>query len=300
MRTTSRFLRAALLLGALPALAAAQRDGDRVDTTLVIDRGGVVQLDGIAGEIHVTGAERRDVKIDATIERGRFELSASSGRIGLRTRSVGGRQTGARMTITVPTGTRVRIGTVSGEVTVRGTMGEVVVKSTSGDVEVTAARERAEISSVSGKIELSDASGRIALESVSGGITVEDVEGDLTAEAVSGDVNIRRARLSELGAKVMSGSIHYDGSISAAGTYRLNTHSGSVTMVLPANSSAQLSLETFSGRINSEFPLTLQPGETGARRGRRMEFTLGQGGARITAGAFSGSIYIRRGATTTR
>ncbi len=300
MRRNSRLLRAALLLAALPTLAAAQGDGDRVDTTLVLDRGGLVQLDGVAGEVRVTGSDRRDVKIDATIERGRFELTTSSGRIALRTRSASGRQTGARMDVAVPVGTRLRIGTVSGTVTVRGSMGEVIVRSTSGSVEVTGARERLEVNSVSGEIEVNDATGRIALESVSGGITAEDVEGDLTAEAVSGDVDIRRARLRELGAKVLSGSIRYDGSLAANGTYRLNAHSGSVTMVLPANSSAALSLETFSGRINSEFPLTLQPGETGPRRGRRMEFTLGQGGAQITAGAFSGSIYIRRGAATTR
>ena len=62
---------------------------------------------------------------------------------------------------------------------------------------------------------------------------------------------------------------------------------------------ALLELETFSGRINSDFPLTLQPGETGGRRGRRMEFTIGNGGARVTAQAFSGNINIRRGTTTT-
>lgn len=301
MRQTLRFLGALLLLlGAVPALASAQRDGDRIDTTLALSRGGLVQLDGVSGDIRVLGSDRGDVAIDASIERGRFELSATNDRIALRTRSVGGQQSGARYSVTVPRGTRLSIATVSGRVEVRATMGEVAIRSTSGSVEVSGARERLEVSSVSGDIDASDATGRVSLETVSGSITADQVSGTLGAEAVSGSITLRRMTLRELHAKAMSGSIRFEGSIAPTGTYRLNAHSGTITMTLPANTGASLELETFSGRINTDFPLTLQPGETGIRRGRRMEFTLGSGGARISASAFSGSINIRRGATTTR
>lgn len=295
-----RFLATLALLGALPLVAEAQRDGDRVDTTLTISRGGLVQLDAVSGQFRVVGSSRSDVRIQASIERGRLELSTSSSRIGLRTRSVGGRQTGARFEVEVPVGTRVAIGTVSGTIVVVGTMGEVTAKSTSGSTEVRGARDRLEIGSVSGEVDVRDATGRMSVESVSGTIHIEDVEGDLRAEAVSGDVNVRRARLTELRANAMSGSVRYEGTIAPSGSYRLNSHSGSITMTIPAGTNALLDLETFSGRINTDFPLTLQPGETGGRRGRRMEFTLGQGGARITAGAFSGSINIRRGSAGNR
>lgn len=300
MRHSLRFLGALVLLGAIPALASAQRDGDRVDTTLALTSGGLVQLDGISGDIRVVGSDRSDVTIDASIERGRFELSVSDSRIALRSRSVGGRQEGGRYSVTVPRGTRLSISTVAGRIEVRATMGEVAIRSTSGSVEVSGARGRLEVASVSGDVDASDATGRVSLETVSGTITADQVSGDLSAEAVSGSIALRRMTLQELHAKAMSGSIRFEGGIAPSGSYRLNAHSGTITMTLPANTGAALELETFSGRINTDFPLTLQPGETGIRRGRRMEFTLGNGGARISASAFSGSINIRRGATTNR
>jgi DUF4097 and DUF4098 domain-containing protein YvlB len=134
------------------------------------------------------------------------------------------------------------------------------------------------------------------VDGVSSTVYADDLAGELNVETVSGEITLRRGALTDLVATAVSGTIVYEGTLSTHGSYRLNTHSGSVTLGLPANVGALLELETFSGRINSDFPLTLQPGETGGRRGRRMEFTLGNGGARVTAGAFSGNINIRRGA----
>lgn len=291
---TTHSLRALLLLGALPLAAAAQRDGDRVDTTVVLDRGGVVQLGAVSGEIRVVGADRRDVRIIAEIERGRFETSFTAARVGISTRSVGGRQSSARYDVIVPIGTRVIASTVSGRIEIAATGGEVSARSTSGSVEVRGARERLEATSVSGDIDVRDVTGRIRLEAVSADLEVEQARGELSAETVSGTISIRRSELESLRASAVSGTISYEGTLVRTGSYRMNTHSGSVTLAVPASSGAMLELETFSGRISSDFPLTMQPGETG-RRGRRMEFTIGDGGARVTIGAFSGNITIRRG-----
>ena len=53
---------------------------------------------------------------------------------------------------------------------------------------------------------------------------------------------------------------------------------------------AQLSISTFSGAIDSDFPITLRAGEhgIGAAQAKRLNFTLGQGTARIIAETFSG------------
>lgn len=286
-------VRALLLAGALPLAALAQDNGDRVDTTLAISRGGHVDLGNVSGEIRVSGSNRSDVKITATMDRGRLELSASPMRVALRTRSVNNRQSSAYIEVQVPVGTRVTASTVSGLVEVRATQAEVIAKSVSGRVDVRGARERLDAETVSGTIDLRDVQGRMSIEGVSADIDVDEAQGDITAETVSGSIRIRRSRLTGLRAEAVSGTISYEGNLDANGSYRMNTHSGSVTMTLPASVSATLELETFSGRINSDFPLTLQPGQA-TGRGRRMEFTLGNGGARVTAGAFSGNITIRR------
>lgn len=291
--STAPLLRALLFVGAFPLAATAQRDGDRVDTTVVLDRGGIVQLGAVSGEIRVVGTDRRDVRIVAEIERGRFETSFTSGRVGISTRSVDGRQGAARYDVIVPIGTRVMATTVSGRIEVTATAGEVSARSVSGSVEVRGARERLEATSVSGDIDVRDVTGRLRAETVSGDLDVEEAQGDLTAETVSGAISIRRSGLESLRVTAVSGSIGYEGTLTRTGSYRLNTHSGSALLAVPAASGAILELETFSGRISSDFPLTMQPGETG-RRGRRMEFTIGDGGARVTIGSFSGNITIRR------
>src|SRR3712207_7977757 len=38
-----------------------------------------------------------------------------------------------------------------------------------------------------------------------------------------------------------------------------DAHSGDVRLVVPADAGAQISVETFSGTIDSDFPMTLQP-----------------------------------------
>ncbi len=237
------------------------------------------------------------MRISASIERGRLELSATTMRIGLRTRSVNNRQGSAFIEVQVPIGTRVTATTVSGLVEVRGTQAEVVAKSVSGRVDVRGSRERLDVETVSGTLDLRDVQGRISVEGVSTDIELADVVGDVSAETVSGTIQILRSRLSGLRAETVSGTIAYSGNLDANGSYRMETHSGGITLTLPANVGATLELETFSGRITSDFPLTLQPGEATGRR-RRMEFTLGGGGARVTAGAFSGNITIRRAAAT--
>lgn len=282
------------LAATLPARAAAQRDGDRIDTTFALARGGLVQLGAVSGEIRVVGSDRRDVRVTANLERGYFDVSATPNRVEIRTRSVNNRQGQARYDVQVPVGTRVTATTVSGRIEIRATEGEVIARSTSGSIDVRDARDRVEAHSVSGSIELSRVSGRLRVDGVSASMRISEVSGDLTVETVSGNVEVRRGQLTALTCKAVSGDLRYEGSVAANGSYRLNTHSGNVTLLLPAEVGAALELETFSGRINSDFPLTMQPGETGGRRGRRMEFTLGSGGGRITAGAFSGNINIRR------
>ena len=166
----------------------------------------------------------------------------------------------------------------------------------SGEVEVDDVG-RATLESVSGDVRAARVNGDARAHSVSGEVAVSDVTGDLDAETVSGDITLRGARARVVRVETVSGDVTYDGSVDPAGRYDFNSHSGGLRLVLPAATNATLSLQTFSGDIDSAFPLTIRPAsgeEAGQRRGRRMEFTLGSGGPRITAESFSGDITIER------
>jgi DUF4097 and DUF4098 domain-containing protein YvlB len=119
---------------------------------------------------------------------------------------------------------------------------------------------------------------------------------------VSGRITLTGVKSSHVSAETVSASVTYVGSIDPSGSYEFSTHSGNVHLEIPEGSAADLFLETFSGRISSAFPITLQPGDISAmaRHGKKMEFTIGKGGARITASTFSGNIIIDRGGHTDR
>ena len=294
---TIRPLLRAVVLGALllpQGAIQAQLSRQRVDTSFTFDRGGNVSLGLVSGEIRVLTGPGNEIRVLATIERGRLETSFSRGHVSIEARSVNGRMGETRYELTVPAGTRVTASSVSGGILVRGTGGEVEAHSVSGAITVEGATGVVELESVSGDIMLTKASGRLDLSTVSGEMELTDVSGDLDAESVSGSIIARRSRLRGFRSETVSGDVSYDGAFSRDGDYRLNTHSGDVMLTIPANGTASLELETWSGNIASDFPLTLQPGQDVGRRNRRMQFNIGTGGGRVSAETFSGNITIRR------
>lgn len=291
LRPISRAVVGALIV---PAALQAQVERQRVDTSFAFERGGRVELSLVSGSIRVVTGTGNEIRILAMIERGRLETSLSRSHVSIEARSVNGRMGATRYELTVPAGTRVDANAVSGEITIRGTGTEVEAHSVSGSIIIEDASGIVEAGSVSGDVDLRRVAGRITVSSVSGEIDADEVSGELEAETVSGGVAVRRGKLRSFRGESVSADLSYEGTFDATGDYRFNSHSGDVTVTIPANGGAALDLETWSGNIASDFPLTLQPGEMSGRN-RRMQFKVGPGGARLSAETFSGDIAIRRG-----
>ena len=303
---------AALALTLLaPSGASAQgdtRDRDRerqeaqsrVDTTFTFSRTGVVDLTQVSGDIIVTSWDRAEARVRAYAERGQVRSGLSSSRLTLDVESVRGRIGDSRFEVTVPVGVRVIARSRSGDVSVRGTKGAVQAESTSGDVEVTDATDRIVIESVSGDVRASELKGEVRAQSVSGTIEVRGVSGDIRAETTSGDVSLVGVTSRSVTATTVSGEVEYEGGIDPNGRYEFHAHSGNVRLEIPESSSAHFSVETFSGSLDTEFTLTMQPGQRTTSRPRRYEFTLGSGSARVTAESFSGDIVLVRRPRSTR
>ncbi len=291
LRTITRAAIGALLL---PVALQAQVERQRVDTAFAFERGGSVSLSLVSGSIRVITGTGNEIRILATIERGRLETSISRSRVSIEARSINGRMGDTRYELTVPAGTRVDANSVSGDITIRGTGTEVEAHSVSGAISIEDASGIVDAESVSGDIDLRRVAGRVSASTVSGEIDADEASGDLEANTVSGGVAVRRGKLKSMRSESVSADLSYEGTFDPAGDYRFNSHSGDVTVTIPANGGASLDLETWSGNIASDFPLTLQPGEMTGRR-RRMQFRVGTGGARLSAETFSGDIAIRRG-----
>jgi DUF4097 and DUF4098 domain-containing protein YvlB len=264
---------------------------------LPLSRNGTVEVRLRSGEIIVTGAGalragRNEVRVRGTSERGVLRVDASPSHIEIGDRSVRGHGGDTRVEVSVPEGTRLTVSGQSADVSIRGVRGEVDVSTMSGDLVIDDASMRVEFESVSGDVQVSRVQGNLRGEAVSGEVDVTDVSGDVDLETVSGDLTLHNVRSRSVRAETMSGSVEFEGRTETGGRYDFSSHSGDVRLLLPAAVGAMISVETFSGSIDSDFPITLQPGQ---RHGKQFEFRVGDGGARIEASSFSGGIYIQRG-----
>jgi DUF4097 and DUF4098 domain-containing protein YvlB len=281
--------------------AADPDDNASIDTTIPFSSsGGVVDLSLISGEITVTGWSRSEARIHVTSDNDRpVHFEHGPDRILLDARR-GGRwhddddDNDVQYDVTVPVGTRVLMHSTAGDLHARGTHGEVEARSVSGDVVVDDVVRGATLESVSGNVQARGISGDVRARSVSGDVDLDAVTGDVTLSSVSGHGYVTAAHSRVVRMETVSGDLSYGGALDPTGTYDFQAHSGNIRLELPADVGALLSIDTFSGEIDTDFPLTIQP--TGEHRPARhhVETTLGRGGAHVTISSFSGDIELRR------
>lgn len=300
-RTRAFWLIVLSLLCATPAGAQdrGRRDRDRdyrssIDTTFAFDQRGTVNLTLGGGEIVVTAWSRDQIRIQASSESQNIRLDASSSRVTLELTSAYRGRGDTRFEVAVPAGARVIARTRSADVAITGVKGDVEARTENGDITVEDAGQRLDLVTLSGDVEARNLTGDVQIKTMNGDVKVSDLRGDFEAESVSGSIELRNADGRYVRSHTTSGDLLYDGAINPSGRYELVTHSGDVRLAIPANTGAQLSISTWSGAIDSDFPITLKPGEHGIGSGqaKRFTFEIGNGAARVTAESFSGDVSI--------
>lgn len=263
-----------------------------LDTVVTFDARGSVSVSCPGGAIVVTAADRPEVRVHARTERGAIRFTSTGSHATLE--PADGRVCrDARFEVVVPTGSHVSANSWSGTISVRGVAGDIEAHAMSGDIEVRDAGGRVDVESLSGDVTVHGVKGEASLQTVSGSVTLDGARGAVEVESVSGDAELRDVSSREVRAHTTSGDITFAGLIADAGRYEFETHSGAVLLRLPSAVGAQLSLSTYNGSIDSDFPITLKAGQPGAgSSNRRMDFSLGQGTARIIAETFSGDITL--------
>jgi DUF4097 and DUF4098 domain-containing protein YvlB len=289
-----------LVIGLGAALLAAPRPSGAqttMDTVGAVRPGARFELQNIAGTVRVRTTRRAEIRIHVEYDRARIEVDASPSTVSVRTvpRRNGGE---AAYTVEVPANTPLTVNGISSDIDVQGVCGEAELQSVSGDVRLACAQGNVSVTSVSGDVTLTDARGRVEISSTSGEVTVQGARADLAAHSVSGDVLLERTDGQEVTAETVSGEVGFSGPIREGGRYRLQSHSGDVTIHPDGALNATISVSTFSGDLESDFPVTLTRG--GRLRPREFEFTVGSGSARLSLSSFSGTIYLRRGNAPSR
>ena len=269
--------------------------GARIDTTVPLNLRGTVDLSLVSGKITVHGWELPDVKILASTGNGTLRFNSNSNRVTLRVepRGQGARSpVEATYEVSVPRGTRLTLQAVSGNIAASGSQGEISATTVSGGLDVSDGRRQVALESVSGPVRVSQVAGDLRAQTVSGSVRAENISGRIEAWTVTGAIRLIGLRNNDIHTETVRGDIVYAGRVATGGTYDFESHSGTIRLTIPPHTSAHIRLETVTGALQTEFP-TQTPSTGASRKGGRVEFTMGDGAAEVTARTFSGRIVIK-------
>jgi hypothetical protein len=190
------------------------------------------------------------------------------------------RKDSAAVTLTVPAECPIQLGVLSASAIVSGLRSGASIKGMSGDITLDGVTGDVEAETMSGELAACDVDGAVHLKSMSGGLTL------------AGGV------LDSLDATTMSGQVAADVRLNTAGGIHVSTMSGDVTLRLPADSDAEVRLQSTSGPVRTEFD-SLRTFKAPASH--TVHGNVGAGSGHVSVTTMSGAVtLLRRAAAATR
>lgn len=279
-----------MLVSVLAAAVLGAPAVQQIDTVLPVGDRARLRVHAQSAEVTVRTWERSEVRIVAE-RHGPVGLEVRGSRSTIQVESMAPFGTGNRIDITAPATLNLEIEGTFVSADVEGVRAEVRVVSAHGDLRLVGGAGLVRLQAVQGNVECRGARGRIEVGTTNGQLSVMDVDGAVVAETVNGPVTLTGIASDAVEATSVNGDITYRGTFRSGGRYVLGAHNGNVSVTVPAGTNADVLVSQFSGELESDFPITL----TGTRSpGKRFNFTIGNGGARIELSSFGGTIRLRR------
>jgi len=180
----------------------------------------------------------------------------------------------------------------SGDVTVREAKGDVTARSFNGDVIVGNVTGLVDVAATNGDLRVSNAGGDVRANSATGDIEVRCAKGRAEVSSASGTITLIGIG-GDADASTASGEVLFRGPIRVGGNYRLKSLSGLVAMTIQADTPGfTATLTTYSGEIDTAFPLKLESPPQGGAINRRLTGVFGNGQAKLSLDSFSGTVKI--------
>jgi hypothetical protein len=222
MKTLLNRTALALLLTATANLALAQTAPQVIDIPLTSPGETVnLEISILSARIEVIGEDRQDVSFEVSVQDSERKIVTPSGTQSLKT------------------------GAYSVEVEERDNHISVDTDWRANKVAVVARVPRntnLELSTVNnGELIVSNINGKLVLENVNGPITATNINGSVIAESVNDDI-----------------TVHFSG-ISADQAMAFTSVNGTLNLGLPANTGAELHIDSAEGEIVSDFEVDVQP-----------------------------------------
>jgi DUF4097 and DUF4098 domain-containing protein YvlB len=197
------------------------------------------------------------------------------------------RQSGVTVEVRLPERSDVTIATASADIDVTGIVGTADLTTASGDVTTDDVSGEVRTKTASGNVTLGNVDGELRMSTASGNLRCSGVGNRASFSSASGDVEIGlaqervdvkttsgNARLGELadGAEVVNVSGDVRVLSLSAGTLRVRSVSGDISVGVAEGVALHVDVETMSGRVHSEIPIDDAP--TAGHSGRSAELSV--------------------------
>ena len=261
------------------------------DTLVSVRRGDIVVIQNFSGDLDVRTWDRSEVSIEFEERRGApINIDRTGGRVEVTASGRKGRDRHRSYIVSVPAWLEVEIRGRELNVRVEGLEAGLNVTTRDGDISIRDHTGEVVARTLEGFMEVRRSSGRFDLTSLDDDVSLSDVRGDLYIKANDGDIELVDIDAKTVFANTVDGHIEFSGVLHPDGEYELVTHDGDILFAVPADVGADVSVSTYDGELETDFPIMLQRLESG----RELNFALGGGGARVRLQAFDGAIRLRR------
>ena len=288
------------LLAALAAPAAADRP---IEESLELAADGELQVEILSGSLVVHGWDRAEVRVTGSVgdDVDDLDIGGDGRRAWVE---VDGDHAHSRhdldadLEIWLPSTARLLVDTLSADIGVSDLAGELELGAVSGDITVSGSPSSIEAETVSGDVRLDGADSRsgtaVAVETVSGNVQLHGVGRTVEASAVSGTIEVSAvAQVHDIGLETVSGGVELEAALAPGARVDISSHSGSIVLRLPGDTSASFDVSTFNGSVDNDFgPPAQRVDRFGP--GKSLEFSTGGGDARISIETFSGDVGLKR------
>jgi DUF4097 and DUF4098 domain-containing protein YvlB len=176
------------------------------------------------------------------------------------------------------------------DVSVAGVSGAMRIGSLSGDVSVRDVDGPLDVRTMRGEIVVVDARGTVRVSSQSDDVTLRRISGPVEAHSGDGDLLLEDIQAETVRVEAQDGDVTFSGTITPGGDYGFFVHDGDATIAIPDEASARVSVSTFDGEFRSDFTVQVDR----LRSGRELDFVLGSGEARLRIEVFDGEIRLLR------
>jgi DUF4097 and DUF4098 domain-containing protein YvlB len=287
--------RAVLFLAVLTVwLAVPVPAQTRIEAGRATGAGGIsLRIMNLEGSVRVTGWDQDSIAVTGALAGGSapraFYLAGEPGgtgfKLGVDVSADGRPVSSGALEVRVPRQSRVWIKSNGASIEVDGVHGGLDLYSVSGPVQVSGRVDQLSIESMDGDVEVAAAAAWLRVKTADGRVRLTGSADDAAVSSVSGPIVIEEGRYARARFESVTGGVEFRGALAGGGSYSFETHSGPVTLRLPSEPDATVSVTTFGGDVRSDFG-------PAPESGRAVRY--GSGEATVTVRTFRGAVALRR------